>query len=112
MSSNKADNVVKYLAIAGTLGLSYLLINFLSKPKGAPTLSLERTRKALQEIKYQMYSNCISFAEGVNTKLKAKYPENELTQYLRGEVAKLYESKEALIIDKYGVSKEEYSASL
>lgn len=59
-----------------------------------------------------MYANCISFAQGVNTKLKAKYPENELNKYLRGEVAKLYEAKEALIIDKYGVSKEEYSASL
>ena len=48
-----------------------------------------------------MYANCISFAEGVNTKLKAKYPEKELELYLRTEIVKIYDSKEELILNKY-----------
>lgn len=48
-----------------------------------------------------MCANCISFAEGVNIKLKAKYPEKELELYLRTEIAKLYDQKEELILTKY-----------
>lgn len=59
-----------------------------------------------------MYANCISFAEGVNGKLKGKYPENDLQIYLRGEMTKLYEAKEELITNKYGVSKDEYGNAL
>ena len=59
-----------------------------------------------------MYSNCISFSEGVNTKLKSKFSQDDLSIYLRTEMAKLYENKEELIISKFSVSKDEYAISL
>jgi len=87
MSNNKSDPIIKYLSIAGGLALAYVTVNYLAerKPssKSNTLINLDRTRKILQEIKYQMYANCISFAEGVKTKLKAKFPEQELDKYLR-----------------------------
>jgi hypothetical protein len=79
MSNNKTDPIIKYLTIAGGLAVAYFTLNYFSSPnlasRSTTLITLERTRRILQEIKYQMYANCISFSEGVKTKLKAKFAE-------------------------------------
>ena len=110
---DKQKTFTKLALGVGGLALAYAVINYLaSRNSHRLPISLERTRKMSQEVKYQMYSNCISFAEGVNTKLKAKFSQDDLGVYLRTEMAKLCEAKEDLIISKYSVSKDEYAASL
>jgi hypothetical protein len=69
---NKDHQLVKYAAVGGVLALAYFILHYLSNRKEtkAKHLSLEKTKKLMQEIKYQMYANCVSFAEGVNLKPK------------------------------------------
>jgi hypothetical protein len=77
MSTNKTDPIYKYLSLAGGLAVAYFTVSYFAsgKPfsKSTNIVPLDRTRKILQEIKYQMYANSISFSEGVNTKLKTKF---------------------------------------
>lgn len=91
----------KYLIVTGVLGISYIGYTYLSnrKPKltsGGKTITLELTRKILQEIKHQMLIVCLSFAEGI-AKNKAqkmtKEQELQLDTYFRTEMVKIYEQK-------------------
>lgn len=76
----KDKNLVKYLLFGGALGLSYLIIQYLSnrkKSSGKP-LSLEQTIKLLQEVKYQVLTTCFNYAEAVSLKLKGGHAEKDL----------------------------------
>lgn len=73
--------------------------------------------KITQEIKHQILIVSISFAEGAKQhyeKLKRGNPDktNELTDYFRNKMCDIYSQKQDLILGKYGIDKEKYSASL
>ncbi len=74
MNNSKDKDLIKYLAAAGILGLSYWLIHYLSKKKKSATtpLNLEKTQKILQEIKYQILTTCISSVDAFKTKPKTQ----------------------------------------
>lgn len=76
----KDKNLVKYLIFGGALGLSYIIIQYLSsrKKSGARALPMERTIKVMQEIKYQVLTTCFNYAEAVNVKLKGGQAEKDL----------------------------------
>lgn len=50
MNNSKDKDLIKYLAAAGLLGLSYFVLHFLSKKKKSATnpLDLAKTQKILQ----------------------------------------------------------------
>lgn len=109
-----ADNLSKYLAIGGALGLAYLAISYLTDPNqksSSKAVPVETIRNILKEVKYQVYASCIPFSEGVEKKMKA-YPKKDVEVYLRTELTKAYEAKEDLILVKYQVSKDELSLAL
>lgn len=97
----------KYLIVGGALGAAYLLFNYLSNSLGK-TKGCDRdtTRKVIKEIKYQIYTFCIPFAEAISSKLKIGAPAQDIEIYFRTELAKGYEVKEGLILNKYDLSKE------
>lgn len=115
MSTKPAsDDLSKYLAIAGALGIAYMAISYLTNPNQKPkskSVPIETIKNILKEIKYQVYASCIPYSEGVKTKLKA-YPKKDVDIYLRTELTKAYEAKEDLILTKYQVSKDEYALAL
>jgi hypothetical protein len=115
MSSRNIDAVLqRYLIIGGALGIGYLIVHYLSNDKkvSLKKISLDETRSIIKEIKYQLYASCISFVEGVNSKLKANYPQKDLEVFLRTDLTKTYDAKEDLILVKYMVSKDEYALAL
>ena len=50
MEKKSDPNIWKYLVFAGALGLSYLMVNYLSKAKKSKLkpLSIEKTKQALR----------------------------------------------------------------
>ena len=71
---SKDKNVWKYLVAGGALGISYLLVHYFTnvrKIKAKP-LSLERTKRVLKEIKYQMLTTSFTYAEAVGMKQKGR----------------------------------------
>ena len=72
MDSSKEKNLMKYVAVGGALGLTYLAIQYLSSRRNSKLkpLPLERTQKLLEEIKYQMLTTCFNYADAVNMKNK------------------------------------------
>lgn len=66
MSTKPAsDNLSKYLAIGGALGLAYLAISYLTNPNQKPsskTVPVETIRNILKEVKYQVYASCIPYS--------------------------------------------------
>jgi len=65
MSSSKEGDIYKYLSIAGGLGLVYVALKYLEQRKSSPqsnSIPLDRAHRILQEIKYQVFTNCISFS--------------------------------------------------
>jgi hypothetical protein len=102
----------KYLIIGGALGAAYAFFTYLSSRKASKELSLAATRQILKEVKYQIYTFCIPFAEAVSDKLKGGNQPKDLENYFKSELAKGYGVKEDLIISKYSASKEEYAAAL
>lgn len=114
MATKPTDSPLnKYLIVGSALGAAYLLFNYLSnsaaKTKGC---DLDTTKKTMREIKYQVYTFCIPFAEAISSKLKIGAPAKDIEIYFRTELAKGYEVKEGLILNKYNLSKEEYAAAL
>lgn len=77
---SKDKNAWKYLAAGGALGLSYLLIHYFTNVRKARAkpLSLERTKRILKEIKYQMLTTSFTYAEAVNMKQKGRVSEQDL----------------------------------
>lgn len=80
MDKKQDPNLYKYLIFAGALGLSYLMVNYLSKDRKSKLkpLSIERTKQALREIKYQMLTTCNSYSEAVNRKTNGRPIEEDL----------------------------------
>ena len=71
---------MKYLLFGGVLGVSYLLLNYLSKAKNSKTraTSLQKTQKVLKEIKYQMLNTSFSYAEAVSRKQNGSPSDQDL----------------------------------
>lgn len=88
----------RYLIISGVLGISYMGFKYLTNIKSKSstegrTITIEKTRKILQEIKHQMLIVCISFAEGIKKNMTqniSKEQEEKLNTYFRTEMVKIY----------------------
>lgn len=104
---SKEKNFVKYLILGGALGLSYLVIQYLSNRKNSKVkpLSLDKTARVLQEIKFQMLTTCTNYAEAVNIKQKNTYAEQDLEIVFRTELAKICEAREDAVLSKYNLSR-------
>lgn len=102
-----------YLLIAGALGISYGAYKKFTAPE---TMSLELTRKILQEIKHQLLIVTVNFADGISKHVKKNGMDgmqaDKINQYFITELAKIYDQKEDLIINKYGITKGCYNLSL
>ena len=59
-----------------------------------------------------MLTTCNSYSEAVNKKTGGKAIEEDLEIVFRTEVAKLYEGREQVVLEKLEVGKDEYAASL
>lgn len=74
----------KYLIVGSALGAVYLLVNYLAnrvgKTKGC---NLDTTRKLMREIKYQVFTFCIPFADTISSKLKVGAPAKDIEIYFR-----------------------------
>ena len=70
MENDKKNQLWRYLAIGTALGVSYFVMNYFSSIKKAKAkpLTLDKTKKILKEIKYQMLTTCFTYAEAVGTK--------------------------------------------
>lgn len=114
MATKPSDSPLqKYLIVGSALGAAYLLFNYLSNLTGkTKACNLDTTKKLMKEIKYQVYTFCIPFAEAISSKLKIGAPAKDIEIYFRTELAKGYEVKEGLILNKYDVTREEYAAAL
>lgn len=106
-----------YLVAGGALLASYAILNYYFKEK-VKSLSLDLTRKISQEIKHQMLIACVNFSEGIKTHVNSKIGAAEdkekkrIMESLLDEIAKIYKSKEDLILNKYIVLAESYQAAL
>lgn len=59
-----------------------------------------------------MLITCVSFAEGMNKHLKQNIPEDQqeqLDNYFRKELTKIYETKEESVLMKYEIRRNEYA---
>jgi hypothetical protein len=84
----KDKELNKLLMMAGLVSVSYgaytLFINKktsnASSSIKAQNITVEITRKIMQEIKHQLLISCISFAEGIKKHIGKQIPESEKTK--------------------------------
>lgn len=80
MATKPSDSPLqKYLIVGGALGATYLLFNYLSNTVGKTKgCNRDTTKKVMKEVKYQIYTFCIPFAEAISSKLKIGAPAKDI----------------------------------
>lgn len=80
MEAERNKHLWKYLVAGGALGFFYFALNYLSSVKKARAkpLPLDKTKKVLREIKYQMLTTSFTYAEAVGIKQKGRVSEQDL----------------------------------
>jgi hypothetical protein len=103
--SNK--NNLYLLGAAATLGIAYsgyFIYNHFNKTTVEP-LSEEKVRKIIQEIKHQMLITCINFTNEMQKRTgQVNFADPQTQQFLKSEMAKIYEGKENLVLNKYSLT--------
>ena len=106
MESEKKNQIMKYLIVGGALACSYYVLNYFSNLKKAKAkpITLDKTKKILREVKYQMLTTCFTYAEAVSNKQRGRMSEEDLEIAFRTELAKVCEANENRILNKYELS--------
>jgi hypothetical protein len=109
------SKTVVTLGVAAGLAtlLLYLKRSYNSESSEAVPLAL--TRQILQEIKYQMLIVSTNFAEQMGQGLMRKIPPSQLEAALlklRANLMQIYQAKEDIVLNKHGVTREDFLAAL
>lgn len=72
--------------------------------------------RLLEELKYQIFVLCLEYAKTFNDVTKqlkdSKKTDDHINNFKDGQIIKLFDEKQRLILLKYGVTKEQFQTAL